>query len=148
MKILIFYFLCLLLIIGRKHENNSLDDCLILPEEITLLKATKEKVESQLLENKKGNQLANAFKFFFGGGDDENKKELTEEEKENLNNLYTQENIIYFINKKKQNVNSNNNNENGDGDGDGGENKKEEQIIDKFKNFFKNFSIFCIFWQN
>ena len=129
----------------ENEDNNSLDDCLILPEEITLLKATKEKVESQLLENKKGNQLANAFKFFFGGGDDENKKELTEEEKENLNNLYTQENIIYFINKKKQNVNSNNNNENGDGDGDGGENKKEEQIIDKFKNFFKNFSIFCIF---
>ena len=71
----------------ENEDNNSLDDCLILPEEITLLKCTKEKVENQLLENKKGNQLANAFKFFFGGGDDdENKKELTEEEKENLNN--------------------------------------------------------------
>ena len=125
----------------ENEDNNSLDHCLILPEEITLLKSTKEKVENQLLENKKGNQLANAFKFFFGGGDDESKKELTEEEKENLNNLYTQENIINFINNKKHNVN--NNNENGDADGD--ENKKEEQIIDKFKNFFKNFSIFCTF---
>ena len=49
----------------ENEDNNSLDDCLILPEEITLLKSTKEKVENQLLENKKGNQLANAFKFFF-----------------------------------------------------------------------------------
>jgi hypothetical protein len=47
------------------NENFKDFDCIILPEEINLLKMTKEKVESQLLENKKGNQLANAFNFFF-----------------------------------------------------------------------------------
>ena len=38
------------------NENFKDFDCIILPEEINLLKMTKEKVESQLLENKKGNQ--------------------------------------------------------------------------------------------
>ena len=117
--------------------NNSINDCLILPEEITLLKSTKEKVENQLLENKKGNQLANAFKFFFGGDDDENKKELTEEEKENLNKLYTKESIYNYIYNKKDNMNNNKEMEDG--------NKKEEQTIDKFKNFFKNLSINFVF---
>ena len=38
------------------NENFKDFDCIIIPEEINLLKMTKEKVESQLLENKKGNQ--------------------------------------------------------------------------------------------
>ena len=114
-------------------DNNEINHYLILPEEIILLEATKNKVENQLLENKKGNQLANAFKFFFGGGgDDENKKELTEEEKESLNNAYKKENIINFLTNKKVKSNVDNN--------DDEENKKEEQTIDKIKNFFNNIS--------
>ena len=82
-------------------ENFKDFDCIILPEEINLLKGTKELVENQLLENKKGNQLANAFNFFFGGGGDDNKKELTEEEKQSLNEIYSDEGLIKYIMKKK-----------------------------------------------
>ena len=109
--------------------NNNL----IFPDEIVLLQSTKDKVEQQLLENKKGNGLANAFKFFFGGGgDDENKNELTEEEKQSLNDAFTKENIINFLIKKKdENIKNNVEDD---------ENKNEEQIIDKFKTFFNNIS--------
>ena len=51
------------------NENFKNFECIVLPEEINLLKETKDLVEKQLLENKKGNQLANAFNFFFGGND-------------------------------------------------------------------------------
>ena len=119
---------------NKDNDNNNLiNESLILPDEIKLLQTTKEKVEKQLLENKKGNQLVNAFNFFFGGNaDDEKKKELTEEEKQSLDNAYTDESIINYISKKKYDKNIDNNNEN--------EEKKEEEMIDKMKNFFNNIS--------
>ena len=106
------------------NDNFKDYDCIILPEEINILKATKEKVENQLLENKKGNQLANAFNFFFGGGNDNN-KELTEEEKQNLNYIYSDEGIIKFLMKKKE-IKENNEN--------------EEKTLDKIKNYFNKIS--------
>ena len=99
-------------------------DCIILPEEINILRATKEKVENQVLENKKGNQLTNAFSFFFGGGGDD-KKELTEEEKERLNDIFSDEGLRRYLSKKieiKQ------------------ETSKEEKTLDKIKNFFNKIS--------
>ena len=75
------------------NENFKDFDCLIFPEEINLLKETKEKVENQILENKKGNQLAKAFNFLFGGEGNDDKKELTEEEKQSLNGIYSDEDI-------------------------------------------------------
>ena len=121
----------------NSDNNNNInnDDYLILPEEIILLQSTKDKVEKQLLENKKGNQLANAFKFFFGGGGDEQKNELTEEEKQSLNDAFTRESIINYLVKKKYN-NENDNNK-----------KEEENMIDKFKNFFNNISFDITFNQ-
>ena len=117
----------------NNDKNEIKDNYLILPEEIVLLKSTKDIVEKQLLENKKGNKLANAFKFLWGGGDDEEKNELTEEEKNSLNNAYTTDNIINFIigQKIKDDKKVENNNDN------------EEQVIDKLKNFFNNISFNC-----
>ena len=84
--------------ISKKYlENNTTTDNILLPTEINLLKSTKEKVENQLLENKKGGGLTKAFSFFFGGGGDDKKKELTEEEKEELNNIYTDNYIIKYL---------------------------------------------------
>ena len=77
-------------------DNNNINN-LLLPNEINSLKATKEKVEKQLLENKKGGGIAKAFSFFFGGGGDDDKKELTEEEKNELNEMYTDDYIIKYI---------------------------------------------------
>ena len=78
-------------------DNNKIEK-LILPTEINLLKATKEKVEKQVLDGKKGNALANAFSFFFGGKkDDDEKKELSEEEKEIYDNIYTDEYLINYL---------------------------------------------------
>ena len=111
-------------------DNNIINNYIILPEEIYLLESCKEKVESQLLENKKGNKLANAFNFFFGGGGDDENKELTEEEKQALNNAFSQDNLINYLTNKK--IKDGNNNDN--------EEKKEEQVIDKFKHFFNNIS--------
>ena len=120
---------------NNENNNDLINYYLILPEEIVLLEATKEKVEKKLLENKQGNKLANAFKFFFGGGGDEeeNKKELTEEEKESLNNIYSRESIIDFLNKKKLK----DKNEANDNEG-----KKEENMIKQFKNFFNSISFY------
>ena len=107
------------------NENFKDLDCIILPEEINLLRETKEKVESQVLENKKGNQLANAFNFFFGGGGNDNKNELTEEEKQSINEIYSDEGIIKFL-KNKKDIKENNDN--------------EEKTLDKIKNFFNKIS--------
>ena len=107
------------------NENFKDFDCIILPEEINLLKMTKEKVESQLLENKKGNQLANAFNFFFGGGGNDDKKELTDEEKKELNEIYSDEGIIKFL-MKKNDIKE--------------KDSKEEKTLDKIKNFFNKIS--------
>ena len=107
------------------NENFKDFDSIILPEEINILKATKEKVEKQVLENKKGNQLANAFSFFFGGGGNENKNELTEDEKKSMEEIYSDEGIIKYLSKKieiKQ------------------DNTKEEKTLDKILNFFNKIS--------
>ena len=77
-------------------DNNNINN-LLLPNEIILLKSTKEKVEKQLLENKKGSGITQAFSFFFGGGGDDDKKELTEEEKKELNDIYTNDFIIKYL---------------------------------------------------
>ena len=117
---------------SENKDNDLINYHLILPEEIVLLQATKEKVEKKLLENKQGNKLANAFKFFFGGGgDDEEKKELTEEEKQALDNEYKRENIIDFLGNKKlkDKIKDKENEDN-----------KDENMIKKFKNFFNNIS--------
>ena len=62
-----------------------------------ILKATREKIEKQLLENKKGGGIAKAFSFFFGGGGGEETKELTEEEKVELNEIFCNEYIIKYL---------------------------------------------------
>ena len=95
-------------IVKKYLENNSDTSKIILPTEINLLKATKDKVEQKLLDNKKGGGISKAFSFFFGGGDDDEKKELTEEEKEELDNIYTDDYIIKYLlglleNKKDKN---------------------------------------------
>ena len=107
------------------NENFKDFDSIILPEEINILKATKEKVENQVLENKKGNQLTNAFNFFFGGGNDENKNELSEEEKQRLNDIYSDEGLIKYLSKKKEIKQ---------------ENSNEGKTIDKIKFFFNKIS--------
>ena len=107
------------------NENFKDFDSIILPEEINILKATKEKVENQVLENKKGNQLTNAFNFFFGGGGTENKNELSEEEKQRFNDIYSDEGLIKYLTKKieiKQ------------------ENSNEGKTLDKIKNYFNKIS--------
>ena len=82
----------------KKYLNDNKDiNNLLLPNEIILLKSTKEKVEKQLLENKKGSGITKAFSFFFGGGGDDDKKELTEEEKKELNDIYTNDFIIKYL---------------------------------------------------
>ena len=85
--------------ISNNYINNNNEDKLLIPNEINLLKATKEKVKSKVLENKKGNVLTNAFSFFFGGksDDDEKKNELTEEEEQILESIYTDENILNYL---------------------------------------------------
>ena len=86
--------------ISKKYiDNNNETEKLIIPTEINLLKATKEKVENKVLDGKKGNVLSNAFSFFFGGkkDDEEEKKELTEEEKNIFDNIYTDNNLIQYI---------------------------------------------------
>ena len=96
--------------IAKKYlEDNSNTTNLLLPTEINLLKATKDKVEKQLLENKKGGGLTKAFSFFFGGGGDDENKELTEEEKNDLNNIYTDEYIIKYLLGLTENKNNSSN---------------------------------------
>ena len=84
-------------IVKKYLENNSDTSKIIIPTEINLLKATKDKVEQKLLDNKKGGGLTKAFSFFFGGGDDDDKKELSEEEKEELDKIYTDDYIIKYL---------------------------------------------------
>ena len=84
-------------LVKKYLDDNKNINYLLFPNEIILLKSTKEKVEKQLLENKKGSGITKAFSFFFGGGGDDDKKELTEEEKKELNNIYTNDFIIKYL---------------------------------------------------
>ena len=79
-------------------NDEKFDENFLLPDDKNALMATKEKVENQVLENKKGNVLTNAFSFFFGGAKEEEKKELTEEEKETFDEIYTEQSIIDYLN--------------------------------------------------
>ena len=97
--------------ISKKYvDDNNYTEKLILPSEINLLKATKEKVEKQVLDGKKGNVLSNAFSFFFGGKKDEDeKKELSEEEKQTFENIYTNEYLINYLSGKNKESNTQSN---------------------------------------
>ncbi len=83
--------------ISKNYIDNNNENNLLLPNEISLLKATKEKVEKQLLENKKGSGISKAFSFFFGGGGDDDNKELTEEEKNELDMMYGDDFIMKYL---------------------------------------------------
>ena len=110
-------------IIKKYLDDEKEIENILLIDDIIALKSTKEKVEKKVLENKKGNALVNAFNFFFGGQKEE-KEELTEEEKETSDEIYTEQNIINYLNgeniKKSNNLSS---------------------VFDKFKRFFSNVSI-------
>jgi len=106
------------------NEENIDEKKFLLLDEINCLKATKEKVEKKVIENKKGNVLANAFNFFFGAKKEE-KKELTEEEKEIFEEIYKDSNIINYLN---GNINNN-------------QNESLSSLIDKIKKFLSNVSI-------
>ena len=82
---------------------------ILLPTEINLLKNTKEKVESKVLQGKKGNALSNAFSFFFGGGNQDENKELSEEEKSRLKTVYSETEIIKYLYGKNDDKDDNNN---------------------------------------
>lgn len=97
--------------IAKKYlEDNNNTEKLILPTEISLLKATKEKVEQKVLDGKKGNVLSNAFSFFFGGNKDEDeKKELSEEERKIFEDIFTEEYLVkYLYGKNKDDKNQSN----------------------------------------
>ena len=78
----------------EKNKENEIN--MIYLNKINLLKYSKENVKKKILDDKKGNSLANAFSFFFGGNK-EKKDELTQEEIDNINKIYTDENIINFL---------------------------------------------------
>ena len=107
------------------NDENVDDDKFLLPDDKNSLKATKEKVEKKVLDNKKGNVLANAFSFFFGAKKEEENNELTEEEKEISDEIYQDSNIINYLN----------------GNLDNNKNTSLTSIIDKIKQFLSNISI-------
>ena len=78
----------------EKNQENEIN--MIYLNKLNLLKYSKENVKKKLLDDKKGNSLANAFSFFFGGNK-EKKEELTQDEIDNINKVYTEENIINFL---------------------------------------------------
>ena len=82
----------------NKNSNEMNDINLLYPSEINLLKGTKETVKQKVLDDKKGSTLTKAFSFFFGGGGNDDKNELTEEEEESLDDIYTDKNIINYLN--------------------------------------------------
>ena len=111
--------------ISKKYlEDNEAISNLLLPTEICLLKSTKDKVEKQLLDNKKGGGLTKAFSFFFGGGDDDDNKELTEDERNELDSIYTDDYIMKYLLGLVDNKNNSSN-----------------PLSEKLKNFINNLSI-------
>ena len=112
--------------IAKKYlEEEKIDEKFLLPDDMEYLLSTKTKVEKKVLENKKGNVLANAFNFFFGAQKEEKKEELTEEEKEIFEEIYKEENIINYLN---GNINTN-------------KNKSLSSIIDNIKNFLSTVTV-------
>ena len=81
---------------NNNNSNESNDINLLYLNEINILKGSKETVNQKVLDDKKGSSLTKAFSFFFGGGGNE-APELTEEETECLNNIYTDEYIINYL---------------------------------------------------
>ena len=60
---------------NRVDTNSNSDDISVLyMNKLNLLKGSKDKVKQKVLDDKKGNTLANAFSFFFGGGKSEKKR--------------------------------------------------------------------------
>ena len=109
-------------IIKKYLENNKIDN-ILLSDDKNGLKATKNKVEKKVIDNKNSNVLANAFNFFFGAKKEEKNNELTEEEKQILEEIYKDSNISKYLNNEieKTSVNFN-------------------IIIEKIKSFFSNFT--------
>ena len=112
-------------IIKKYLENKNNDERFLLPDKKNTLKSTKAKVEEKVIENKKGNVLANAFSFFFSAKKEEDKKELTEEEKEIYEEIFKDSNLINYINGNINNDKNNNLN----------------SVVDKIKKFLSNISI-------
>ena len=112
-------------IIKKYLENKNNDERFLLPDKKNTLKSTKAKVEEKVIENKKGNVLANAFSFFFSAKKEEDKKELTEEEKEIYEEIFKDSNIINYINGNINNDKKNN----------------LSSVIDKIKKFLSNVCI-------
>ena len=81
-------------------NDNKNDENIILPNIDIALKNTKETVEKKVLENKKGNFLTQSFSFFFGKKEDDKKEELSEEEKQISSEIYNDENINKYLDKK------------------------------------------------
>ena len=77
-------------------DINENDISVLYMNKLNLLKYSKEKVKQNILDDKKGNTLTNAFSFFFGGKS-EKKDELTKEEKDEMNKIYTDEYINNFL---------------------------------------------------
>ena len=112
-------------IVKKYLENEKNDEKILLPDNKNCLIATREKVEKKVLENKKGNVLANAFSFFFSAKKEEKKEELTEEEKEKSEEIYQESNIIKYLN---GNINENTN-------------ASLSSIFEKIKKFLENISV-------
>ena len=111
-------------IVKKYLENDKNDERILLTNNKNGLIATKEKVEKKVLENKKGNVLANAFSFFFSSKKEEAKDELTEEEKETSEEIYKESNIIKYLNGNIEKTN-----------------ESLSSIIDKIKKFLENISV-------
>ena len=109
-------------IIEKYLENNRIDN-IILSDDTNTLKATKNRVEKKVLDNKNSNVLANAFNFFFGAKKEEKNNELTEEEKQLLEEIYKDSNIYKYLNNEIEKTSINFN-----------------IIIEKIKSFFSNFT--------
>ena len=77
-------------------DINENDISVLYMSKLNLLKYSKEKVKQNILDDKKGNTLTNAFSFFFGGKS-EKKDELTNEENDEMNKIYTDEYINNFL---------------------------------------------------
>ena len=77
-------------------DINENDISVLYISKLNLLKYSKEKVKQNILDDKKGNTLTNAFSFFFGGKS-EKKDELTNEENDEMNKIYTDEYINIFL---------------------------------------------------
>ena len=94
-------------IVNNFYNNTNIKDIITINKKNILL-YSKEKIEKNVIDNKK-KAIINPFAFFFGGKKDEgNKNELTQNEKEDLEKLNTIENIEKYLNNKIEEQKSSN----------------------------------------